>query len=366
MIRPATVLLGLALVAVTAFAVARGVRREEAWTWDLPPGVPAPVIPADNPMTAAKVALGRVLFYDRRLSANGAQSCATCHDARRAFTDGRARAVGSTGEPHRHGAMPLVNVAYAARLGWANPLIDRLEDQALIPMFGDRPVELGLPDAAFLEARLRADTALAKEFARGFPDEREPVTVRNVTRALASFERTLLSFDSPYDRFARGDARALTPSAIRGLALFQSERLECFHCHGGFTFSDSVSHVALPEPERAFHDDGLYEADAYPAGDRGLIEVTGRFDDVGRFKAPTLRNVAVTAPYMHDGSIATLEGVLDHYARGGSGTHADPLIAGFALDDQERADVVAFLTALTDDRFVTDPRFAPPDESDAP
>jgi cytochrome c peroxidase len=254
-------------------------------------------------------------------------------------------------------------VAYASRLGWANPLIDRLEDQALLPMFGDQPIELGLPDAAFLERRLAADPALAARFARAFPDDPAPVSVRNVTRAIATFERTLFSFDAPYDRYVRGDATALSASAARGLVLFQSERLECFHCHGGFTFSDSVSHAGLPEPERAFHNDGLYDVDgkgAYPERDRGVVEVTGRAGDEGRFKAPTLRNIAVTAPYMHDGSIATLGEVLDHYARGGMGPKKDPLLAGFVLDPEERADVIAFLESLTDDRLLRDPRFGPP------
>jgi cytochrome c peroxidase len=351
------IVLAIALAAAVAFA--RGaLHRERAWTWRLPEGVPAPVVPADNPMTAEKVALGRTLFYDRRLSANETQACASCHDQRRAFTDGRAHAQGSTGEAHRHGSMSLANVAYAARLGWANPLLARLEDQALVPMFGDRPIELGLPDAALLEQRLRADAKLADRFARAFPGDEAPVTLRNVTRALAAFERTILSFDSPYDRYARGDEKALSPAAVRGLALFQSERLECFHCHGGFAFTDSLSHTGLPEPERAFHNDGLYGV--YPRTDRGLSEVTGHDEDDGRFKAPTLRNIAVTAPYMHDGSIATLDGVLDHYSRGGEGAGKDPLLAGFVIDAEERADLIAFFESLTDERLLTDPSLGPP------
>jgi cytochrome c peroxidase len=158
--------------------------------------------------------------------------------------------------------------------------------------------------------------------------------------------------------------------------LFFSERLECFHCHGGFNFSDAVDHARLPEPERAFHNTGLYNVDgngAYPPGDRGLLALTGNPADMGRFKAPTLRNIAVTAPYMHDGSIATLEEVIDHYAEGGrtiaSGPDAgvgsasplkDPFVSGFVLSDRERADLVAFLESLTDESFLTDPRFSDP------
>jgi cytochrome c peroxidase len=186
----------------------------------------------------------------------------------------------------------------------------------------------------------------------------------------------LLSGNSPYDRYMRGETDALSASARRGLTVFQSERLECFHCHGGFNFADSVDHAKLPEPERAFHNTGLYNLDgrgAYPASDRGLYERTHAPADMGRFKAPTLRNVAVTAPYMHDGSIATLGEAIDHYAAGGrtiaSGANAgdgslsplkDQFVTGFVLTDQEHADLIAFLEALTDETFLTDPRFADP------
>ncbi len=348
----------------------------DAWRWQLPRDFPAPRVPADNPMSSVKVELGRRLFYDRRLSQNEQQSCASCHRQELAFTDGQRHAVGSTGETHVRNSMTLANVAYASRLTWANGLLDRLEDQALVPMFGDAPVELGLADERVLAGRLGADRAYRELFARAFPGDPEPVRTQNVARALAAFQRTLISADSPYDRYLRGASDALSPAAIRGMALFLSERLECFHCHGGFSFSDAVDHDRLAEPERAFHNTGLYDVDgrgAYPAEDRGLIAVTGRAEDMGRFKAPTLRNVAVTAPYMHDGSIATLEEVIDHYAAGGrtlaSGPHAgsgydsprkDPLVAGFVITPDERRDLLAFLRSLTDPTFLTEPRFADP------
>jgi cytochrome c peroxidase len=245
-----------------------------------------------------------------------------------------------------------------------------------VPMFGDVPVELGLRDRRVVRERLAADPWYVATFADAFPGESAPIDVANVVRALAAFERTLISDDSPYDRYTRGDAHALSPSAIRGMQLFLSERLECFHCHGGFNFSDAIDHQGLVEPERAFHNNGLYDLDgkgAYPASDRGLMKLTGRPEDMGRFKAPTLRNIAVTAPYMHDGSIATLGGVIDHYAAGGrtiaSGPDAgvgsesplkDPLVAGFVLTAAERADLIEFLRSLTDETFLTDPRFSNP------
>ena len=169
------------------------------------------------------------------------------------------------------------------------------------------------------------------------------------------------------------------PEPLGEYRLFFSERLECFHCHGGFNFADSVDHAKLPEPERAFHNTGLYNIDgkgAYPESDRGLYELTHEPRDMGRFKAPTLRNVAVTAPYMHDGSIATLNEAIDHYAAGGRSIDSgpsvgvgsesplkDPFITGFILSTQERADLLEFLDSLTDESFLKDQRFADPSTS---
>lgn len=339
------------------------------WTWDLPDGVPAPSVPADNPMSAAKVELGRHLFYDERLSVDGTMSCASCHRQDLAFTDGRPQGVGVTGEVHPRGAMSLANVAYASTLTWAHPDMDRLEHQALGPLFGDDPVEMGLTDREDLvTASLAADPASLDRFTAAFPDEAEPVSIPNVVRAIAAFERTLLSFDSPYDRTMRGEPGGMSLAAERGQALFLSERLECFHCHGGPTFSDALTHERQPMAEIAFHHTGLYDLDGlgtYPSPNTGLHAITGRPEDMGRFRAPTLRNVAVTAPYMHDGSVETLDDVVDHYAQGGRGGGGSPLqspfVQGFVLSGAERADLLAFLEALTDERFLTDPRFADPE-----
>lgn len=364
------------LVAALLFLGGCHLGAEPEWRWELPSGFPEPRVPADNPMSTAKVELGRHLFYDRRLSANQTQSCASCHRQELAFTDGLGQAVGSTGDRHRRNSMSLANVAYAARLTWANPHLDRLESQALIPMFGDDPVELGMPDDATLLRRLQADSTYEELFAAAFPDQADAVRIDNVTRALGAFQRTLISGNAPYDRYVAGDRDALSPSELRGMDLFFSERLECFHCHGGFNFADSIDHARLQEPERAFHNTGLYNVDgagAYPMSDRGLIEITGDPADMGHFKAPTLRNIAVTAPYMHDGSIASLDDVIEHYAQGGrwieSGPHAgvgsesplkDEFVAGFLLSAGERADLLAFLGSLTDETFLRDPRLADP------
>ncbi len=350
----------------------------DGYAWRLPPGFPQPVVPADNPMTAVKVELGRHLFYDRRLSDNGTQACASCHEQARAFTDGRTTSVGSTGQMHPRNSMGLANVAYAATLTWANPLLLTLEQQALVPMFGREPVELGLAGREQqLFERLRAEPRYAALFPRAFPGESDAFTVANVARALASFQRTLISGRSPYDRQVYGgDSAALSPSAVRGAELFNSERLECFHCHNGFNLTDSVNYVGRGSFEARFHNTGLYNlggTGAYPEPNTGVFSITGLAMDMGRFRTQSLRNVAVTAPYMHDGSVATLSDAIDHYAAAGrtiaSGPNAgvgsqSPLrsgfLVGFAVTPEERADLIAFLESLTDREFLTNPVHADP------
>jgi cytochrome c peroxidase len=350
---------------------------DDTFAWQLPQGFPRPLVPDDNPMSVEKVELGRHLFYDERLSGNQTMSCASCHEQRLAFSDGRAVARGSTGEATPRNAMSLANVAYAPTLTWSHPYLGSLERQAQVPMFGDAPVELGLRSQAELEQRLAEVAEYQELFARAFPEEQAPITLLNVTRALASFERSLISGNSPFDAWIYGrDDAALSESALRGYALFNSEKLECFHCHLSFNFTDQVVYQGQAFASAPFHNTGLYDIDGrggFPEPNTGIYEVTRDPGDMGKFKAPTLRNIAVSAPYMHDGSIATLSEVLDHYAAAGrtisegeyagdgsKNPHKDPLLRGFTLTDQERADVLAFLDSLTDRAFLEDPDFADP------
>lgn len=349
-----------------------------AYAWGLPTGFPVPKVPEDNPMSSVKVELGRRLFYDVRLSGNLTYSCGSCHRQELAFTDGVANAKGSTGQFHSRSSMSLANVAYLTTLTWANPLVDALEEQALLPMFGETPVELGLAgmEDELLE-RLQGEPVYQDLFPEAFPGDDEPLRLANITKAIAAFERSLLSYRAPYDRYRYGgDPSGMSDAALRGMDLFFSEKLECFHCHGGFNLSDSVEHDGTTFTEVMFHNTGLYNIDgngAYPEGNGGVYEISHKEADMGRFRAPTLRNIALTAPYMHDGSIETLEGVLDHYAAGGRTIEDGPnagvgsenkfkseLISGFDLTEEERADVIAFLQTLTDDEFLKDPRFADP------
>ena len=279
---------------------------------------------------------------------------------------------------HPRGPLSLVNVAYSPVLTWANPNMRRLEQQALVPMFGDSPVELGMSGKEdVLLARLKEDPRYQKLFADAFAGGGDPFTIANVTKALASFERTLLSGDSPYDEYRRGDdASAIPESAKRGEALFFSERLECFHCHGGFNFTGSMDYLGKGFAEVEFHNTGLYNLKgrfSYPRPNLGLFEFTQQEDDVGKFKAPTLRNIAVTAPYMHDGSVKTLEDAIAHYKTGGRTIRSGPVagdgsrnpaksefVKPFDLSRGETADLLAFLRSLTDTAFLSDPAFGDP------
>jgi cytochrome c peroxidase len=346
------------------------------FTWQVPANIAPPPVPADNPMSFAKVELGRRLFYDPRLSGNGAFACSSCHRQELAFTDAKNISVGSTGEAHTRNAQPLSNAGYQGTLGWAGPLTHSLEAQALIPMFGDMPVELGLKgQESALISRLQAEPVYQTLFPKSFPQDASPVTVQNVTKAIAAFQRTFISFNAPIDRFRRGDANAISASARRGEQLFGIHR--CVACHEGPLFTSAARVGPGPIPlDAGFANTGLYNVGgtgAYPSRNGGLFEVTGNPRDIGRMKIPSLRNVGVTFPYMHDGSIGTLEDVIDHYARGGRlisigpnagdgklNPHRDPRITGFPLGPTDKADLVAFLRTLTDSAFLTDRRFTNP------
>jgi cytochrome c peroxidase len=333
------------------------------WVWELPAHFPEPRVPEDNPVTVEKVELGRRLFFDTRLSGNESQSCASCHAPERAFTDGRVTAVGSTGEVHPRNAQTLVQVAYAASLTWGNPLLVHLEQQALVPLFGEQPIrELHVGQEALL-ARLGGDEEYSAQFEAAFTGE--GVTVAGVVEALASFQRTLIATDAPFDRWMAGEEGAMGEAALRGMELFFGERYRCGACHGSpVTFSDSFASAEHEPDALPFHNIGLYDIDgegAYPWPNVGVMELTTRPEDMGRFKSPTLRNVERTAPYMHDGSVATLEEVVEIFVAGGrlvsEGPNAgdgrasplkSPLVSGVPdATEEEKADLLAFLRALS-------------------
>jgi len=285
-------------------------------------------------------------------------------------------ATGSTGEKHRRNSMSLTNVAYNATYTWAHSGITSLERHILLPLFGDGPVEMG---AAGHEdeilARIAADERYQKLFAAAFPYQWNRVSFNNIAKSVASFVRTMISFDSPFDRYAYyNDDAALTESQVRGMNLFMSERVECSHCHNGFNFSQFVTHESTAVQDLSFHITGLnFTGEAHiPGFDYGLFDATGNATDKDKFKAPTLRNIARTAPYMHDGSIATLDDVIDFYAAGGRELRDGPnhggrqhpgksaFVRGFALTPGEKSDLLEFLDSLTDEQFLIDPTLAEP------
>jgi cytochrome c peroxidase len=296
--------------------------------WRLPAGFPLPLTKPDNLQTPAKFALGRRLFYDRRLSANGTQSCSDCHQQSRAFSDGRSTAIGSTGEHHTRNAMTLTNAGYNASYTWDSTRVRSLEQQAIVPMFNTHPIELGVSGhEQEIVARFRDDAAMFRD---AFPGEWQPVSIRNIAKALAAFERALISGHSPYDRLVYGgDDKALSPSAWRGMRLFFTKRTGCSECHQGFNFSAESRYAGHSKTKPVLVRNGVTE---------------------GAFRVPTLRNIELTAPYMHDGSIATLDEVIERYV----------VARKLTLDAGERADLVEFLRSLTDREFVSDVRFAAP------
>lgn len=285
---------------------------------------PAVVDPADNPRTPEKIALGRDLFNDARLSGNGAQSCASCHQAERGFGDGQALSRGADGRPLVRHTPTLWNIAYASRL-FSDGRAASLEEQALMPITNG--AEMGRHPGTAIDP-IRADTRYRLRFARAFPDSPE-VNELNVARALAAYERTLVSGDTPYDRWVRGDANALSPAARRGFEVFVG-RGGCVQCHSGPNFTDD-----------RFHDIGL------PDEDLGRGAMTGKRAQDHAFRTPGLREVSRTAPYMHDGSLPTLRAVVDHYSGHASRRRTAP--PARQLSEAERADLVDFLSALSAD-----------------
>lgn len=311
---------------------------EESPVVTIPAGFPVMPVPTDNQLTADRVLLGKKLFFDKRLSRTQEVACGSCHLQENAFADPRRVSVGIDGLTGTRNAPPLFNLAYNKSFFWDGG-VPTLEKQAVAPIMN--PVEMNMTLGEVV-TRVAADPAYVDLFQRAYGTVPNTETV---AKALASFVRSLVSGSSRYDRFTRGDASALNESEKRGREIFFSERADCFHCHVGFNFTDN-----------SFRNNGLY----LDYEDKGRFKVTEKDEDIGKFKVPSLRNIALTAPYMHDGSLATLEEVVEHYASGGKpNPNADPTIRQLDLTPRERADLVAFLKSLTDSTFIADTRYRP-------
>ncbi|HHQ42651.1 MAG TPA: c-type cytochrome [Chromatiales bacterium] len=335
-----------------------------------PLGLPPVPVPADNPITPEKVKLGERLFHEKRFSADGTVSCASCHKPELAFTDGLPVAEGIRKQKGTRNTPTVVNAAYYTTQFWDGRR-PSLEEQAKDPFVN--PIEHGLPSHEPILEVVRKDPYYRKAFRKVFGVAPEAVTIDHVVKAIAAFERTVVSGDSPFDRYLYGgDKSALSESAIRGLKIFRTKG-RCVDCHKieqtSATFTDNDFHnlgVGFQRIAPRLHEivAKFREAKAKGANldesvltqaevsELGRFAVTGRISDLGRFKTPTLRNVAVTAPYMHDGSLKTLEEVVEFYDKGGEANDfLDGGIRPLKLTEQEKKDLVEFLKSLTSPRF---------------
>lgn len=292
-------------------------------------GLLGPVpIPADNPQTPAKISLGKQLYFDKRLSSNNTVSCATCHDPAHYWADTTPVSEGVAHRLGKRNSPTILNAAYSVPQFWDGRAL-HLEKQAVGPVAN--PLEMDLPMPALL-AKLNAIPGYHTQFMEVFGTE---ATEDNVAKAIASFERTIVNGNSPYDEYLRGNKKTMDKAALRGMKLF-SGKAGCIDCHSGPYFSDS-----------SYHNLGIgFNKGHY--SDFGRYDVTKNQKDLGAFKTPTLRNVAKTPPYMHDGSVETLTDVINVYDRGGTpNSHLDSRIKPLHLANSEKADLVAFLKTLT-------------------
>lgn len=328
------------------------------------------VVPANNPMTVEGVELGRKLFYEVKLSSNNTMSCGSCHQQSKAFTDGRAKAIGVDGIAHQRNAMSLVNLLWEPNLNWDGAATS-LETQARVPL--ENPVEMHqrLTDGV---NKLQQTSLYPPLFAAAFGSS--TITEDNVLKALAQFERTLVSSNSRYEQSLLPTGPQLTQDELKGKVLFFNHPGEngnlsarggsCDHCHSGNNFLFTSTSFTTPGGATQYFNNGLALS-----SDLGRFGVTGVAADRGKFRVPTLRNIALTAPYMHDGRFQTLEEVVEHYNEHINTNTADPILlmsnpaitgslGPLALTATEKRQLVAFLRTLTDSTFIKDPRFSNP------
>lgn len=317
----------------------------------IPKGLPPmeTFIPADNPMTVEGVALGRKLFYDPLLSDDNTQSCASCHKQENGFSDPRPKSIGIDGSVGTRNAMALINLGWNQFGFFWDGRAATLEDLVFQPV--TNPIEMNTtwPE---VEAKLNASEEYVQLFQKAFNVQR--IDSVHVSKAISQFLRTLMSGNSKFDKWYNQQVASLSDQELRGFVLYTTEQADCFHCHGlGGLITDNK-----------YHNNGL-DTD-FP--DSGRAEVTGNQGDVGKFRTPTLRNIELTAPYMHDGRFFTLEEVIEHYSE-----HIlvsptlDPLMelvgeGGAHLTPDEKADLIAFLKTFTDTDFATNAEFSDPNE----
>ena len=325
------VLVTMAAVGMVGAADAGERVQSGSMTLELPAGLQAgsAYIPEDNAMSAEKVALGRLLYFDKRLSHDDSVSCGTCHDPGHGWAEPRKTSTGIHGKVGGRNAPTVINRLFSKEQFWDGRGQD-LEDQAKGPI--TNPIEMGMASHDVCAKKLGGIAGYPPLFASAFGTP--GVTIDRIGQAIAAFERTVVSGNSPYDRYQAGDKSAMSAAAVRGMEIFNGKG-NCVTCHAGFNFTDE-----------SYHNLGVGMQAKSP--DVGRAKISKAKSETGAFKTPTLRNVAQTAPYMHDGSEATLAAVVEYYDRGGNpNPYLSKEMRKLSLTAGERADLVAFLEALT-------------------
>ncbi len=321
---------------------------------------------------SAKIELGRFLFFDRRLSVNNTRSCGTCHNPAFAFTDGYKRSLGVYADLHQRNTQPLFNLGYLKYFTAADSNLHSPLQQMDNPLLNNHPAEMGVKgNEENILQKIKAD----KDYQQMFGSLKANISWENIKAYISLFVNSLESENSPYDKFKMGDTSALTASQKRGMQLFFSDELKCASCHGGFNFS-APSLTNQKGDTVYYFNTGLYNTDgkgAYPAYDEGFYQLTKNKADMGKFRVPSLRNLAFTAPYFHDGSAADLANVINSYANGGrkieqgiykgegnKNPYKDSLINGFIISETDKINLISFLQSLSDTAFINNPAYQNP------
>jgi cytochrome c peroxidase len=322
----------------------------------------------NNPTTN----LGRYLFFDRRLSINNTRSCGTCHNPQFAFTDGYKRSLGAFADLHQRNTQPLFNVEYLKYFTAADSTLHSPLQQMNNPLFNTHPIEMGVKGNEDIILKRVKDDTLYQEL---FSNAKSEITFDIIKLAINNFIFSLQSNNSNYDKYVKGDTNALNKSEKRGLQLFFSSELKCATCHGGFNFS--TPNITNERGDTIFYfNTGLYNIDrkgAYPQYDQGLFQLTQKKTDMGKFRVPTLRNLAYTAPYLHDGSAASIMEIINIYANGGrvitdginngngkSNPNKHSLINGFFINETDKLNLHNFLLSLSDSGFIQNKNYQNP------
>jgi len=307
-----------------------------------------------------KIVLGRYLFYDTRMSYNLTKSCSSCHDPKFAFSDGYRQSSSADGYSVKRNAPSLLNVKYKTFFTWGDSTIKKLSQQLLFPMFNQHPNELGWTNnEAEIIARFENLPIYRTLFGKAFPKDNNPFVIKNYISAISNFEEQLVSFNSPYDLYLKGNKKTLNIQATAGMKLFYSAQLGCSNCH----------QLSEPVKNLTYYNTGLYNVEtdgSYPSKDQGLFELTKNAIDKGKFRIPSLRNIMLTAPYTHDGSVETIGEMISIYQRGGRlisnsenagdgrlNINKSNLINGFTLTLKEKENLIVFLYSLTDTSYLS-------------